>query len=326
VAEAENALSRGDYAAALAAYTKIADLEPGNPEPWITKSRLYMIEQDIPAAYASAAKAVELAPQNAAALTALARAEDWQGDFDGAATHALNALELEPQNVETLAVLAEIYTDVGSRDIAQGYLDEALALDPNHVLALRNQSYLYELTGRYDEALAALEQALALDPQRSDLYMEKARIYRVGKGDFTKAVEAYRAAVDANKTPQTLDAFGEGLYNAGDHINAVRQLREAVELDPEYGPALVHLGMALYARRNYEDAVTNLEKGLALIGDKAREDQLYTAGLAHINKEPRECELAEPWLRKALDLNPTSQPALAGLQICATPATPDAGG
>lgn len=324
VAEAQNALSRGDYAAALAAYTKIAALEPGNPEPWITKSRLYMIEQDIQAAYDSAAKAVELAPKNAAALTVLARAEDWQGAYEDAATHALDALDLEPQNIETLAVLAEIYTDVGNVDIAQGYLDEALALDSNHVLALRNQAYLYERIGKYDEALAALDQALALDPQRADLFMEKARIYRVGKGDFPKAVEAYRAAVDANKTPVTLDALGEGLYNAGDHIQAVRVLREAVELNPDYGPALVHLGMALYARRNYEDAVTNLEKGLALIGGKAREDHLYTAGLAHINKEPRECALAEPWLRKALALNAASEPALAGLQICATPATPSA--
>ncbi len=325
VAEAQNALSRGDYGAALGAYTKIAALEPGNPEPWITKSRLYMIEQDIQAAYDSAAEAVALDPKNAAALTALARAEDWLGAFEDAATHALDALDLEPQNVETLAVLAEVYTDVGNLDIAQGYLDEALALDPNHVLALRNQSYLYERIGKYDEALAALDQALALDPQRSDLYMEKARIYRVGKGDYTKALEAYRAAVDANKTPQTLDALGEGLYNAGDHILAVRVLRDAVEMDPDYGPALVHLGLALYARRNYEDAVTNLEKGLALIGDRAREDQLYTAGLAHINKEPRECELAEPWLRKALELNPASEPALTGLRICATPVTPAAG-
>jgi tetratricopeptide (TPR) repeat protein len=162
-----------------------------------------------------------------------------------------------------------------------------------------------------------LDRALTQDPQRADLFMEKARIYRIGKADFAKAIEAYRAAVDANKTPVTLDALGEGLYNAGDHIQAVRVLREAVEMDPNYGPALVHLGMALYARRNYEDAVTNLEKGLALIGDKAREDHFYTAGLAHINKEPRECALAEPWLRKALEKNSGSAPAIAGLDVCA---------
>jgi len=226
-------------------------------------------------------------------------------------------LEIAPENVETLAVLAEIYTDVGNQDIAQQRLDEALAIDPNHVLALRNQAYLYEKRGKYPEAIAALDQALAHDPQRSDLYMEKARMYRVGLADTQKAIEAYRAAVDANKTPVTLDALGEGLYNAGDHLQSVRVLREAVELDPNYGPALVHLGMSLYARRNYEDAVTNLEKGLALIGDSAREDHLYTAGLAHIYKEPRECAQAEPWLRKTLEKNPESAPALAGLRICA---------
>jgi tetratricopeptide (TPR) repeat protein len=324
VAEAQSALSRGDYAAAIAAYVKIAALEPDNPQPWITKSQLYMIEQDIPAAHEAAARAVELAPDNAAGLTALARAEDWLGNFDNAAEYADAALSREPENVDALAVMAEIYTDVGNIDLAQTYLDQARALDPANVLMLRNQAYLYERIGKYDEALAALDQALANNPQRADLYMEKARIYRIGKADFAQALAAYRAAVDANKTAVTLDALGEGLYNAGDHIQAVRVLREAVELDPDYGPALVHLGMALYARRNYEDAVTNLESGLALIGDKAREDHLYTAGLAHINKEPRECALAEPWLRKALELNPNSEPALAGLQICATPATPSA--
>jgi tetratricopeptide (TPR) repeat protein len=324
-AEAQSALSRGDYAAAIAAYVKIAALEPDNPQPWIAQSQLYMIEQDIPAAHESAARAVELAPDNAAALTALARAEDWLGNFDTAAEYADAALSREPENVDALAVMAEIYTDVGNYSLAQTYLDQAQALSANNVLMLRNQAYLYELIGKYDEALAALDQALANDPQRADLYMEKARIFRIGKADFAQALAAYRAAVDANKTAVTLDALGEGLYNAGDHIQAVRMLREAVELNPDYGPALVHLGMALYARRNYEDAVTNLERGLALIGDKAREDHLYTAGLAHINKEPRECALAEPWLRKALALNPASEPALAGLQICATPATPVAG-
>jgi tetratricopeptide (TPR) repeat protein len=281
------------------------------------QSRLYMLDQNIAAAYDAAAQAIEIDPKNANALAALGRAEDWLGQFDNALNHALDAYEVDPNNVETLAVLGEIYTDVGNLDIAQEYLTQALTLDPNHVLALRNQSYLLEKRGKYDEAIAALDQALAQDPQRSDLFIEKARIYRVGKNDIGKAIEAYRAAVDANKTPITLDSLGEGLYNAGDHLQAVRVLQDAVELDPNYGPALVHLGMVWYARRNYEDSATDLEKGLALIGeDRAREEYLYTAGLAHINKEPRECDKAIPWLEKALEKNPESEPALAGMRIC----------
>lgn len=317
LADAQSALARGDYAAALAAYQRIATNEPGNAEAWVMQSRLHMLDQNIAAAYDAAAQAIEIDEKNPDALAALARAEDWLGQFDSAMNHALDAYEIAPDNVEALAVLAEIYTDVGNLDIAQNYITQALTLDPTNVLALRNQSYLLEKRGKYDEAIAALDAALAQDPQRSDLFIEKARIFRVGKNDIGKAIEAYRAAVDANKTAVTLDALGEGLYNAGDHLQAVRVLQDAVELDPNYGPALVHLGMVWYARRNYEDSAIDLEKGLAQLGeDRAREEYLYTAGLAHINKDPRECDKAIPWLEKALEKNPDSEPALAGMRIC----------
>jgi hypothetical protein len=75
--------------------------------------------------------------------------------------------------------------------------------------------------------------------------------------------------------------------------------------------------MAYYARRNYEDAVINLEKGLAIIGDSARIEQVYTAGLAHIFKNPSECDKAIPWLQKALEMNADAFPASDGLRICA---------
>jgi len=316
LAEAEAALLRGDYAAALTAYERVAALDPSNPEPLIVKSRLYMVDGNVDAAHAAAARAVEIAPNDPDALAALARAEDWLGDLETALEHALDALELQPDNVETLAIIAEIYADVGNFSQAQSYLDEALALDPQHVLALRNQAYLYEKLGKYNEAIAELDKALAQAPQRADLHLEKARIYRVGLGDFTSAILAYRAAVDANKTAVTLDALGEGLYNAGDHLAAIRTLNDALELDPEYAPALVHLGMALYARRNYEDAAAALDKGLPLLGDRAREEHYYTAGLAHVYKEPRECAQAMPWLQKALEKNAASTPALTGIKLC----------
>jgi len=322
LADAQASLSRGDYAAAIAAYTQVSRLQPDDPEPLIIMARLHMINLDVAASYAMASRAVEIAPQNADALTALARAQDWLGEYEDALNRALDAYEIDPANVDTLAVLAEIYTDVGNTPVAREYIDEALRLDPQNVLALRNEAYLLERLGQYEEALAILDRALAVEPQRSDLFMEKARIYRVGLADYANALVAYRSAVEANRTPATLDALGEGLYNAGDHLQAVRVLRQALEMDPDHGPALVHLGMALYSRRNYEDAATNLERGLALIGDSAREEHYYTAGLSYIYKEPRECDRAEPWLRKALEKNASSGPAQAGLRICGGQTTP----
>ena len=291
VADAQNALSRGDYAAALTAYNTIAKLEPGNPEPWITMSRLHMIEQDIQGAFDTATQAVKLDEKNPAALATLARAEDWLGDFESALNHALDALDIDPQNVETMAVLAEIYTDVGNYDIAQGYLDQALAIDANHVLALRNQAYLHEKLGKYDDAIAELDHALAQDPQpRRSLYGKGAHLphrpsrLRQGHRGLSCRRRRQQDARDARRPGR------RPLQCRRSYSRPCRVLREAVELNPDYGPALVHLGMALYARRNYEDAVTNLEKGLALIGDQAREEHLYHRRARPYLQGARECD------------------------------------
>ncbi len=313
---AEAAMKTGDYARAMGAFREVTEVQPNNVDAWITLSRLEMIDQNIAAAKEAALQALALDPKNADALTALARAEDWLGDFEAALNHALDALEIDAENAETLAVLAEIYTDVGNYAIASDYIDQALALDPQNVLAHRSRAYLRERRTDYDGALEAIAEAIAIDPNRWDLYMERGRYYRVGKLDYPNAIAAYRQAVDVHSSPVTLDALGDTLFNSGDYLQAVRVLRDAVEMDPTYGPAVVHLGMALYYRRNYEDAVISLEKGINLIGDSVREEYFYTAGMAHVYKEPQDCAAAEPWLRKALELNPTSEPALNGLSIC----------
>lgn len=315
-ASAESALRAGDYAAVFRAYNEMSRLEPANPDSFIALSDLHLMFQDVDKALQAAQRAVGVAPDNPDALAARARALNWREENDDAAIDAFDALEINPDHVRTLAVLGEIYTDVGNRDIAEEYINQALALDPTDRLALRNRAYLLEMRGDYEEAAAAYEAAIAAAPQRFDLYIEYGRLLRVGLANFEKAVEVYRQAVKVYEAPITLDALGDGLYNNGDHLQAVRELRKAVELDPNFGFAQVHLGMALYARRNYEDAATHLDKGLRLVGDRARVEQIYTGGLAFIYKEPRECEKAIPWLQKALELDATSAPTLEGLVRC----------
>lgn len=316
LADADIAYRSGRIDASIAAYQQVLRLEPDNAKAMAALSALYLILQDLDTSYDLAVRAVEIAPRNVEALNALARIEDWRGEYEAAVNHALDALEIEPGNATTLAILGEIYTDVGNWSVAEDYLAQAAAADPENIMALRNQAYLYEMRGDYEAAIATYQRAIEIAPYRFDLYIEKGRQYRIGLLDFEAANDAYRAAVEAYEAPVTLDALGDGLYNAGDHLQAVRVLRQAVEMDPNYGPAQVHLGMALYARRNYEDAATALEAGMALLGDRVRIEQIYTLGLAHIYKDPSECDKAEPWLRKALEIDPQSGPALEGLRLC----------
>ncbi|NJN83780.1 MAG: tetratricopeptide repeat protein [Caldilineaceae bacterium] len=318
LSDAEIALITGNIGSAIEAFEQMVRLEPQNPRPLIELSRLYLTLRDFDQSERMARRAVEVAPESADALAALGRILDWRGDLEGALNYALDALEIENDNATTLAILGEIYTDVGNWPVAEDYLQQALELDGRNVLALRNLAYYHENLGEYEAALEAFNRAIEIAPHRFDLYIEKGRQYRIGLLDYELANAAFRQAVEAYESAVTLDALGDGLYNSGDHLQAVRVLRQAVELDPEYGPAQVHLGMALYARRNYEDAAPHLEKGLNLVGDSARIEQIYTLGLAHIYKNPTECDKAQFWLRKALEIDPESGPSLEGLALCTT--------
>jgi tetratricopeptide (TPR) repeat protein len=316
IADAGLALAAGDYDVALTAYAQASRLEPENAGILAIQSEIQLYFGDTEKALSLGQRAVEAEPRNPQALTALARAYNWDNDNVKALQYAFEALEYEPESPTATAVLAEIYTDEGNLELAENYLQQALARDPADPLVLRNQAYLYERRREYDNAIAALQAALQVAPHRFDLYIEMARIYRVGLADYTKANEALAQAVRVYESPMTLDAQGEGLNLTGDYLQAVVVLRKALELDPDYGPALVHLGQALYARRNYEDASEALERGLRIIGERARIEQLYTAGLAYVNKEPRECDKAIPWLLKALEIDGNASPARQGLVTC----------
>ncbi len=315
-AEAEGAIRSGRYDDAFAAYEEMSRLEPTNPDPLVARSRLYIIFRNVDQAMRMAQRAVSVAPDDAAALVSRARALNWSNDNDSAIIDALDALDIDPKEATAFAVLGEIYSDEGRWDDADSYLTQALTLEPENIMALRNRAYYYERRGDYENAVKGFETAIAAAPYRFDLYIELGRQYSIGLGEFEKAVDTYRKAVEVYEAPITLDALGEGLYNRGDHLQAVRELRRAVEMNERYGPAQVHLGMAYFARRNFEDAALHLETGLRLVGDQAKVEQIYTLGLAYVYKEPRECDKAIPWFQLALTISPDNGPALDGMASC----------
>jgi tetratricopeptide (TPR) repeat protein len=316
LAEAQRYEQSGDWTRAIATYQVAESLEPDNPDPLVAQSRLLVLLDDIPQAVQLARRAVDLAPEDADALNALARALDWQGEYDDAVDFALEAYLIEPSNADTLAILGEIYADVGNWVRSQEYLDQALEADPDNVLAHRNQAWLYERQGDYDLAIAAYNAAIERAPNRADLYIGKGLQYQA-LFMWDEAIEAYTQATEVNPNVAfTWDALGWGLYLSGDPLQALRVLRQAVEVDPADGNAQAHLGLVYYARRNYEDAVPALETGISILGDASRIEYYYQLGLAHIYKEPQECDKAIPWLNKALEIDPGSLPALEGLRVC----------
>ena len=205
---------------------------------------------------------------------------------------------------------------MGNYSVALEYLEEALAIDPLNVLALRNLGYLFEIQRDHERAIAEYSRAIELAPKRPDLYIEVGRQYQ-RLDEWGLAIESYEKAANVGETAFALDALGWALWQSGDHLQALRILRRAAELEPENGLVLAHLGMAYYRRLNYESAAETLERALAILDEDEINAQItLILGLSHVLKKPQECDLAVPWLRKTLEFAPGLSSALYGLRRC----------
>ena len=185
-------------------------------------------------------------------------------------------------------------------------------------MARRNLAYWYEIQWDFEQSIAEYGRAVELAPKRPDLFIELGRQYESQK-EWGLAIESYEKAVNAGETAFALDALGWALSQSGDHLQALRILKRAAELEPENGLVLAHLGVAYYHRLNYESAAETLEKAMSLMNENEINAQFtLTLGLSHVYKKPQECDRAVPWLRKTLEFAPGLSSALLGMRRCSS--------
>jgi Flp pilus assembly protein TadD len=136
------------------------------------------------------------------------------------------------------------------------------------------------------------------------------------RGDLDTAAKSYGAARTAAPTkPGPVVGLARiriartGLpmdYAAGkgnsEILAAVRDLRNAVQMDPRFGPALVELGRGLLLAGDAEGAVGTLRKGLALMINEAEAHSVL--GVALLGTGRRDEALVE--LGRAASLDPGS--------------------
>jgi len=85
-----------------------------------------------------------------------------------------------------------------------------------------------------------------------------------------------------------------------------------VDVDPNYATARSHLGLTLYVRRNYEDAIIQLNKAIEL--GARTEDNYYILGYCYAYLD--QCEEARAAFQESLNINPFSDLAKQGIAQC----------
>lgn len=143
-------------------------------------------------------------------------------------------------------------------------------VDPYNVAAHTNLGYAYVGLGDEAGAIAEFEQVIMLEPEAPIGYNNLAYIYIDGGVYVEEGLEMARKAVSLSPENGAFrDTLGWGYYQLGDYDAAVAELTRAIALMATEKPwdralAHYHLGMAYARQQLWEKARLHLEKALEL--------------------------------------------------------------
>jgi len=162
---------QGDLKAAQAAFEKVTEVDPQNPDGWVNIGRAALQEGDVSRARIVLEKALALSPDLARAHFFYAGVLRQEGDYDGAAQH----------------------------------LNKVLAQYPRDRVALNNLGRVLFLERKYSDAVKTLQQVLAVDPEDLQAHYNLMLCYNgLGNEKMSKEHQARYLRFKADESAQAI--------------------------------------------------------------------------------------------------------------------------
>jgi tetratricopeptide (TPR) repeat protein len=234
-------------------------------------------------------------------------------DLAGAIQELKKAIELDPSAVEPHAILALIYTSQSKADLAAQEYEQALLKaakqSPENPEIQKNLGMLYAQQKRYAEAEQAFRIIVAASPEDAEAHFILASVlYQMKKQEDTEA--HLRKVIELQPdSHQALNFLGYLFAETGRNLDEAHTLiSRALALDPQNGAYLDSLGWVYFKKGEYEKALSELKKAVALIDDPVVYEhlgdvyrQLNDTGAAALNwKKSLELDATQEAVRRKL--------------------------
>jgi tetratricopeptide (TPR) repeat protein len=201
-------------------------------------------------------KAVLLKADSAPARTNLAANLVRLGKLEPAEAELKKAVKLESRNFDANHDLGELYVRSGKVAQATAFLEQAQRINPSSYDNGYDLSLAYLQTGRLVDARRQV-QGLLGQKNTAELHNLLGEIEEKD-GKFVTAANEFEAAAHADPSESNLFDWGSELLLHRTLDPAIEVFRHAAERYPNSPRLVIGLGMALYARGNYDDAVKSL--------------------------------------------------------------------
>ncbi|HQF61684.1 MAG TPA: tetratricopeptide repeat protein [Anaerolineaceae bacterium] len=185
---------------------------------------------------------------------------------------ALNrAAELDSASPIVLLALSDYWLSQAQPQTALSYLEQAASAYPEQGLWQVRIADALATQGDFNGALEHYQLAVELEPENVSYWSELA-VFSAVKGMNLETIglsAARQALLLAPDNPATLDLMGWTLAIAGENISAETFLRRALEVNPDYAMAHLHLAQLLITLQRFSEARTELRIAISLDGDGA---------------------------------------------------------
>ncbi len=244
--------------------------------------------------------AVQLKPDWLEARTNLGTALLHSGKVSLAGEQFRKALALDPHGYETNHNLGEFYAQAGKLAEARPLLEQAHAITP----AAYENSYDLAMTdfllGRNDEA-RALVADLVRQKDTGDLHNLLGQIDEKD-GKYLAAASDYELAAHLDPSEDNLFDWGSEMLLHRTYEPAITIFEEAARRYPKSPRLYIGLGLALYSRGKYDEAV----QALLTAADLAPSDpRCYVFLSKAYDSSPKQAEDVIQHFRRYAELRPT---------------------
>jgi tetratricopeptide (TPR) repeat protein len=252
----------GHYAEAAAQLESLLPTVPNSFDVHELLGLVYSAQSQDARANEHLAKAVRLKPDSAPARTNLAANLSRLGKLDAAGEQFKKAVALEPQNFDANHNLGEFYVRSGKIAEATPFLLQAQHIDPSSYDNGYDLSLAYLLTGHLDDAKQILLEQLK-HKNTAELHNLLGQVEEK-KGQYVEAANEFEIAAHMDPGESNLFDWGSELLLHRTLDPAIEIFQHAAERYPDSSRLAIGLGMALYSRGNYDDAVKSLLKAADL--------------------------------------------------------------
>ena len=264
---------------------------------------------DFPAAEAAYREYLRGSPNNAAVYYNLAVALLEQGKSAEALESLHNAVRLRPEFAAAWLRLGVTLTSEGRYAEAEAALRKTLDLEPDHVDGLTALGMVLARQRRFDDAITVLRRVVPLRPDAVDTHLNLGMVLS-DKGLNEEAMAAFREAV--RLAPDSGPArfhLGRTLFDVRRFEDGLAELSRADELQPDDPSVLRLLGMTLSRLERMPEAAAALRRSIEL---QPRNDISHEE-LGRVLLKLGEEEEGIAALKRAVELNPRNSAATATL-------------